>query len=601
MSAEEKIEIHRGLKGVYFERSATTFIDGKAGELRYRGYSIHDLATSSTFEETAYLLLHGELPTAAELQAFDAQLKAARQLPDPVLSVIETVKTAHPMDVLRTAVSALAAFDRETADNGIAATRAKGIRLTAQVPMIVAAHGAMRVGRPLPEADPRLSHAANFLAMVTGRQPSEEAARLMDRDLILHAEHGSNASSFAARVVIGTEANLHAAITALLGLGLLRLRCSTEIRSWLLVGLTTVELMIVSASLVATTPAQPLTQQPALASLVNMPPSESDAPNASTGMFRIYRSTDWLPKFWVNEASPDRLERSFAWDHETLFPRHPLRWQLSYLSGTSSLVPADLKFVLDAGRIASDRDGVEFAPPLLNLLSAGTLVLPPDASPSDWTPLVPAKRGAEEQVSIWKNARALPRVRIVRAIVQLPPLEDRSLTARKKRTELVLFDHGVWRDFQSIAVIEASEPILKPIEPPFDRNAIDPSTASLTNTSSTAADRLAIRDEAPHRVVVEAVLHSAGLLVFGDLAAPGWIATVESTDSPDQSPTITPILRTNRVQRGVWLERGSHRVTFRYQPSAFYQGALVSLCAWGVWLVMAGRTGLYTIRRHLRG
>ena len=85
MSAEEKIEIHRGLKGVYFERSATTFIDGKAGELRYRGYSIHDLATSSTFEETAYLLLHGELPTAAELQAFDAQLKAARQLPDPVL------------------------------------------------------------------------------------------------------------------------------------------------------------------------------------------------------------------------------------------------------------------------------------------------------------------------------------------------------------------------------------------------------------------------------------------------------------------------------------------------------------------------------------
>ncbi|MBM3520496.1 MAG: citrate (Si)-synthase, partial [Alphaproteobacteria bacterium] len=214
MSAEEKIEIHRGLKGVYFERSATTFIDGKAGELRYRGYSIHDLATRSSFEETAYLLLHGELPTAAALNAFDAQLKVARALPDEILSVIETVKGAHPMDVLRTAVSALSAFDREAADNSIAATRAKGIRLTSQVPMIVAAHAAMRDSRPPPKADPDLSHAANFLAMITGRKPSEDAALLMDRDLILHAEHGSNASSFAARVVIGTEANLHAAITA---------------------------------------------------------------------------------------------------------------------------------------------------------------------------------------------------------------------------------------------------------------------------------------------------------------------------------------------------------------------------------------------------
>lgn len=214
MSAEEKIEIHRGLKGVYFERSATTFIDGKAGELRYRGYSIHDLARHSTFEETAYLLLHGELPTSVELAEFDAALKAARKLPAPLLSIIETVKAAHPMDVLRTAVSALAAFETNTFDNSITATRAKGIRLTAQVPMIIAAHEAIRNGRPVPEAGPTLSHAANFLWMITGRTPSADAAQLMDRDLILHAEHGSNASSFTARVVIGTEANLHAAMTS---------------------------------------------------------------------------------------------------------------------------------------------------------------------------------------------------------------------------------------------------------------------------------------------------------------------------------------------------------------------------------------------------
>lgn len=214
MSAEEKIEIHRGLKGVYFERSGTTFIDGKAGDLRYRGYSIHDLAEHSSFEETAYLLLHGELPTAAQLAAFDARLKAARTLPPGIIAIIETVKHAHPMDVLRTAVSALAAFESDTADNSVDATRDKGIRLASQVPMIVAAHEAIRNGRAIPAADPALSHAANFLWMITGRKPSADAAQLMDRDLILHAEHGSNASSFTARVVIGTDANLHAAITS---------------------------------------------------------------------------------------------------------------------------------------------------------------------------------------------------------------------------------------------------------------------------------------------------------------------------------------------------------------------------------------------------
>ncbi len=214
MSAEEKIEIHRGLKGVYFERSGASFIDGKAGELRYRGYSIHDLAQHSSFEETAYLLLYGELPTARQLGAFDAKLKAARSLPREILSIIETVKHGHPMDVLRTAVSALAAFEADTFDNSAEATREKGIRLASQAPMIVAAHEALRNGRAVPEADASLSHAANFLWMITGRKPSPDAAQLMDRDLILHAEHGSNASSFAARVVIGTEANLHAAITS---------------------------------------------------------------------------------------------------------------------------------------------------------------------------------------------------------------------------------------------------------------------------------------------------------------------------------------------------------------------------------------------------
>ncbi|MGA9440297.1 MAG: citrate/2-methylcitrate synthase [Pseudolabrys sp.] len=210
----EAIKIQRGLKGVYFDRSPCTFIDGKAGELRYRGYSIHDLAEHSSFEETAWLLLNGELPSKQQLAGFDADLKAARKLPAQILDIILAVKAAHPMDVLRTAASALSAFDPETADNSREATLRKAVRLTSQVPMIVAAHSRMREGQEPVPADQALSHAANLLWMLTGKKPSADAALLIDRDLILHAEHGSNASSFAARVVIGTEANLHAAIVA---------------------------------------------------------------------------------------------------------------------------------------------------------------------------------------------------------------------------------------------------------------------------------------------------------------------------------------------------------------------------------------------------
>src|SRR5262249_34490553 len=110
----EAIKIHRGLKGVYFDRSPCTFIDGRAGDLRYRGYSIHDLAEQWAFEEVAWLLLHGALPTSVELAAFDRDLKSARELPQPIYDVIRTMKSAHPIDALRTAVSALAAFDPET-------------------------------------------------------------------------------------------------------------------------------------------------------------------------------------------------------------------------------------------------------------------------------------------------------------------------------------------------------------------------------------------------------------------------------------------------------------------------------------------------------
>ena len=206
--------VNRGLKDIVFDRSPTTMIDGRAGELLYRGYSIHDLATRSTFEETAYLLLHGELPTSAELDAFDAELKTAREVPDAIHEIIRIVSGAHPMEVLRSALSALEAFDPDHGDNSLEATLCKGIRLTSQVPVIVCAHHRIRNGlQPIP-ARRDLGHAANFLYMLSGEAPSADAAGLMDRDMILHAEHGSNASAFTARVVIGTDATLHAAMTA---------------------------------------------------------------------------------------------------------------------------------------------------------------------------------------------------------------------------------------------------------------------------------------------------------------------------------------------------------------------------------------------------
>ena len=212
----EDVKINRGLKGIYFERSGVSHIDGSKGELLYRGYSIHDLATHSSFEEVCFLLIHGELPTADQFAAFDAQLKAARDLPQEVYDIIQACKDGHPMDVLRTAVSALAALEPDSAEKGEEGFLKNGIRLIAQVPMIIAAHEALRNGRTPVAADPTLSHAANWLWMLKGEVPSPEAVRLADVDFILHAEHGANASSFAARVTVGTEANVHGAmVTAL--------------------------------------------------------------------------------------------------------------------------------------------------------------------------------------------------------------------------------------------------------------------------------------------------------------------------------------------------------------------------------------------------
>jgi len=207
----------KGLRNVYLDTTESSFIDGQEGVLLYRGYSIHDLAAHSSFEEVAYLLLYGSLPRREELRAFDARLRAQRALPAGVIEVIRIVRKSHPMDVLRTATSALSAHDPDTADGSRAALLRKSERLTAQLPSIVAAH--QRLRRGLDPVAPRddLRHAASFLYMLRGETPSDEAVAAMDLDFILHAEHGANASSFAARVTASTLSDLHSAIVSAIG------------------------------------------------------------------------------------------------------------------------------------------------------------------------------------------------------------------------------------------------------------------------------------------------------------------------------------------------------------------------------------------------
>ena len=208
-----KASLHRGLREVYIDRTKSSFIDGKVGKLLYRGYNIDDLAQNCSFEETVYLVMNGDLPTRQQLENFDEELKRNRNVSEDIVQIINIIKDAHPMDVLRTAISAMAAFDPDVNDNSKEATLRKGMRLTAQAPSIVAMHARIRDGKDPILPDSNLGLAANFLYMLFGEIPHPEDAKLLDRDFVLHAEHGLNASSFAARVSASTEADLHCAIT----------------------------------------------------------------------------------------------------------------------------------------------------------------------------------------------------------------------------------------------------------------------------------------------------------------------------------------------------------------------------------------------------
>ncbi len=207
-----------GLAGIVAAKSAIGLIDGQNGVLRYRGIRIEHLAEKSTFEETSYLLLFGNLPTASELEAYSKELAEYRALPQGVIDILSTLPgTTHPMVALQAGAAALGAFYPQMDVTDRDGNRTAALRLIAAFPTIVAAFDRVRKGLDVVAPDASLGHAENFLYMLTGERPDETVRRLIDVCLVLHAEHGFNASTFTGRVVGSTLANPYSAMAGAVG------------------------------------------------------------------------------------------------------------------------------------------------------------------------------------------------------------------------------------------------------------------------------------------------------------------------------------------------------------------------------------------------
>ena len=214
-------ELKRGLEGVLVAESSLSFIDGDAGKLVYRGYAIEDLAEHASYEETLYLLWHGELPTAPELADFSDAMAAERELSADVLETVRRLAEAdeEPMAALRTITSSLSAHDPDTDEDPTDhdANVRKGRRITAKMPTALAAFARIRDGDEPVEPREDLDHAANFLFMLNDEEPDDVLADVFDQALVLHADHGLNASTFSAMVTSSTLADLHSAVTSAVG------------------------------------------------------------------------------------------------------------------------------------------------------------------------------------------------------------------------------------------------------------------------------------------------------------------------------------------------------------------------------------------------
>jgi len=210
--------VSKGLDGVVAAQTRLSDVRGDSGELIYCGYDINELAGKVTYEEVIYLLHYNHLPNQRELDELKTTLVAERELPQGVLELLRAVpKDTPPMDVIRTAVSALGCFDPERDDPSQDGQRRKAMKLIARIPIITASYHRIRQGKEVPASEAKLGEASNFLYLVNGERPSEEAEQTLNLCYVLHADHGMNASTFSARVTIATLSDMYSAITSAVG------------------------------------------------------------------------------------------------------------------------------------------------------------------------------------------------------------------------------------------------------------------------------------------------------------------------------------------------------------------------------------------------
>jgi hypothetical protein len=379
---------------------------------------------------------------------------------------------------------------------------------------------------------------------------------------------------------------LHTALLGglLLGLSLGRGRAGRVVPMLGLL-LTAVDLAVANGWMVVTAP-QAEWQRPAYCAERIAQREES----AGDGQpFRVFRGTrsDWLPREW-STSSADRAEASLRWDRATLFPKHHLDAGLALLEADGTLASHDFRTVLRIARWYGPKRSADIAEPhplVLNALAAKYLILP-DGFVVPGTQRLASIEPAPANAAVWTNLRSYPRAWIVHRAERLAPLTALNPAATEQRTRQILFPGGRPRDLRRTAVVEMAELL------PASNVAGAESTHS-QRASDDESCRILV-DE-PQRVEIEAVLAEPGWVVLSDLYYPGWTATVVTEGQP--GARRVPVVRTDRVLRGLFLPAGHHRLVYTYRPTRFYVGAAVSAVAW-LALVIAGGAGWWRCQTH---
>ncbi|MFW9989057.1 MAG: citrate/2-methylcitrate synthase [Candidatus Odinarchaeota archaeon] len=218
ITKEVDVPIHKGLVGIFIDKSLISFIDSINGKLFYRGYSLDELIEKSTFEEVAYLLIYGQLPTRSQFNEFIQLLIKERNIPDNILRILQSFpRNTTRIELLRTAISALSLYDPDDYDYSQEANIRKGIRIIAKMPTLIAFAHRIQTNQPLVEPSEELTHAGNYYYMMTGKNPNHDFITTFDKVLICHADHSINSSTFSCRVTVSTLSDIYSGITSAIG------------------------------------------------------------------------------------------------------------------------------------------------------------------------------------------------------------------------------------------------------------------------------------------------------------------------------------------------------------------------------------------------